>query len=205
MGLKKTGFNGAPLAPHTVRWTTYLKISLRGRRDAKKYSGLKDFTRTHALITAQSLAQAGQHRVNQWLIESLDPLIAGNERISVQEEELNEQISALRAQKSASGRDSRFSQRKAAELAELRSNLRSQRKSNTATMESLTLSAQEALGSWETYYEQIASLYSRARAVKGKAEISKVASEVPVFTSIELAVTNFEKPLNETRRTRGAK
>ncbi len=203
--MKKTGFKGAPLAPHNVGWITHLKISFRGRRDAKKYSGLKDFTRTHALITAQSIAQAGQHRVNQWLIESLDPLIAGNERISVQEEELNEQISSLRGQKSASGRDSRFSQRKAAELAELRSNLRSQKKSNTATMESLTMSAQEALGSWETYYDQIASLYSRARAVKGKAEISKVASEVPVFTSIQLATSNFEKPILEKSRARGAK
>jgi hypothetical protein len=67
-----------------VKLIQSIRISWQGRKDAKKYSGLKDFTRTHALITAQAGAQAGQHRVNQWLIQSLDPLLVGNERIAVQ-------------------------------------------------------------------------------------------------------------------------
>jgi chromosome segregation ATPase len=145
------------------------------------------------LIVAQSKAQAGQHRVNQWLIQSLEPLTSGNERILVQEEEIQEQILALKTQRASNGRETRALQKKAAELAEHRGNLRSQRKANQASMESLSLSAQEALDSWETLYNQMASLYSRARAIKSKTEISKVASEVPVFSSIPLAINNYEQ------------
>jgi len=197
-------FSGAPLAPQRVNWLLAISIARQGRRDAKKYVGLKDFTRTHALIVAQSKAQAGQHRVNQWLIQALEPLTSGNERILVQEEELQEQILHLKTQKASNGRETRALQKKAAELAERRGNLRSQRKANQASMDSLSLSAQEALDSWETLYNQMASLYSRARAIKSKSEISKVASEVPVFTSIPLATNNHEvvSPIKKTGRTK---
>jgi predicted S18 family serine protease len=192
-------FSGAPLAPQRVNWFLALSISQQGRRDSKKYAGLKDFTRTHALIVAQSKAQAGQHRVNQWLILALDPLTSGNERILVQEEELQEQILSLKTQRASNGRETRALQKKAAELAERRGNLRSQRKANQASMDSLNLSAQEALDSWETLYNQMASLYSRARAIKSKSEISKVASEVPVFSSIPLA-TNHHEQVSPTKK-----
>lgn len=185
-GVKETGFSGAPLAPRSVKLIQSIRISWQGRKDAKKYSGLKDFTRTHALITAQAAAQAGQHRVNQWLIQSLDPLLVGNERIAVQEEDFLTQITGLKSQKPESGREARELERKIGELSKLRSNLRSQRKANFASMESLSNSGQEAMKSWETYYDQLASMYSRARAVKSKLDISKVASEVPVYISIPL-------------------
>jgi hypothetical protein len=187
-------FGNAPIAPLNVGVFLRISISRQGRKDSKKYVGLKDFTRTHALIVAQSRAQAGQHRVNQWLIHSLEPLTSGNERILVQEEELYDQIQAIKTQKPTNGREERARQKKAAEISEVRANLKSQRKSNAAAMDSLNLAAQEALNSWETYYDQMASLYSRARAIKSKTEISKVASEVPKFISIPLATTHFEEP-----------
>lgn len=186
-------FSGAPIAPLNVGLFLRVTVSLQGRKDSKKYVGLKDFTRTHALIVAQSKAQAGQHRVNQWLIHSLEPLTSGNERMLVQEEELQEKIQALKSQKPNNGREERALQKKAAEISEIRANLKSQRMSNAAAMDSLNLAAQEALNSWETYYDQMASLYSRARAIKSRTEVSKVASEVPKFISIPLATTHIEE------------
>jgi len=196
--LSKYRFSGAPLAPLNVGIILRFIISVQGRKDAKKYVGLNDFTRTHALIVAQSKAQAGQHRVNQWLIHALEPLTTGNERIAVKEEEIQEKLLALNSQKVSGGREHRALQKRIQELSEVKANLKSQRKSNSAAMDSLNLAAQEALHSWETYYDQMASLYSRARAIKSKSEISKVSSEVPVFNSIPLATTHLEevRPLN---------
>lgn len=192
--LAKSTFGGAPIAPISLGLFQRLSISGQGRSDSTKYVGLKDFTRTHALIVAQSKAQAGQHRVNQWLIHSLEPLTSGNERILVQEEELSEQLQSLKSQRPQNGREERALQKRAAEISEQKANLKSQRKANIAAMDSLNLSAQEALNSWATYYDQMASLYSRARAIKSKTEISKVASEVPTFISIPLATTHLEEP-----------
>jgi hypothetical protein len=72
---------GLPFAPAVVSGGVRRRFQTLGRADAKKYKNIQDFSRTHAVLEAEAMAQAGQHTVNQWLVQMIQPIIAGNARI----------------------------------------------------------------------------------------------------------------------------
>jgi hypothetical protein len=191
--MAKSKFSGAPIAPSRISLWQTVRLKSQGRRDAKKYLGLKDYTRTHALIVAQSKAQAGQHEVNQWLIKQIEPLQVGNSRLAVIIENLKDELSQVKARKEASPRLAKANLLAAQKIQKQVSNERAQFKANKAAIVSLVLSGEEALNSWESLYAEMAGVYTRARAMKSKQDIAAVASEVPVFQTIEIArISDFE-------------
>jgi hypothetical protein len=62
------------------------------------------------------------------------------------------------------------------------------------------LQAEQAIESWVHYYEQMASIYTRARAAKMKVDVSTVQAEVPELESIELVeIHSLEPKITETK------
>jgi len=168
-------------------WSRF-RLRRQGRQDARKYKGVQDFTRTHALIVAQSLANAGQRTVNQWFIESITPILTGNARIKVHRASVEEQLADLRAKLAAlTGRQrSRTASQIAAFEQEL-VNLKSQYRANITTADSVEAEADQALDSWKSYYNEMAAIYTRARSRKSRRSPATASSEVPQFHSLTLA------------------
>ena len=191
--MAKSKFSGAPIAPARVSWLLSLKLRAQGRRDAKKYIDLKDHMRTHALIVAQSKTHAGQHEVNQWLIKQVEPFKVDNSRLPVTVEDLKAELSRVLDRTEVSARKIRANLTESQEVQRKIADAEAQIQANKASIVALRLAGKEALSSWESRYEQMAALYTRARALKSKLDIASVASEVPVFKSIKLAqISDFE-------------
>lgn len=173
-------------APHKVSWLEDFRLRKQGRQDAKKYKGLNDYTRTHALIVAQNTTNAGQRTVNQWVIQSIEPFQTGNARIIVQLEALETKLNNLYKNAETSGRKKRELSAQALHLEKQIANYRSQFETNISAAKSILLQGEQAIGSWENYYEQLAGIYTRARAAKLKVDVSSVESEVPTMESVPL-------------------
>lgn len=179
-------YSSAPVAPATVGFWLSTKLRLQGRKDAKKYSDLSDYTRTHALIVAQNRALSGQREVNQWLIKKSSPLHVGNSRSLVKLNVYETELARLRSENVSGGRAKRLNQERIGMLQREILNTESQLESNSAQLGSLLLAAEQALGSWSNYYEQMAGIYTRARANKLKKSVDSVSAEVPELVSISL-------------------
>lgn len=179
-------YSSAPVAPGTVGFWLTIKLKSQGRKDAKKYSQLSDYTRTHALIVAQNRALSGQREVNQWLIKKSAPLQVGNSRSIVKLNVYETELARLRSENASSGRQKRLGQERIGLLQREILNTESQLESNTAQLASLVLAAEQALGSWSNYYEQMAGIYTRARSNKLKKSVDSVSAEVPELENIEL-------------------
>lgn len=191
--MAKSKYSGAPIAPSSISWALSRKLKSQGRRDAKKYLGLKDYTRTHALIVAQSKAHSGQHEVNQWLIKSIEPLQIGNSRLTVVIEKLKDELTSVKGRKETSPRLAKANLHLVESIQNRIANERAQYKANKASIVSLILAAEEALDSWSSLYEEMAGIYARARAIKSRLDTAAVASEVPVFQSVVIArISDFE-------------
>lgn len=173
-------------APLSVDWWTAQSLRRQGRQDAKRYKSLNDYTRTHALIVAQNTTNAGQRKVNQWVISSIEPIQTGNARIMVQLETLEAKLQQIRKSAETSGRKKREIRVQAEHLEKHISNFTSQYQTNLAAAKSILLQGEQAIGSWENYYEQLAGIYTRARAAKLKVDVSSVEAEVPFMESIAL-------------------
>lgn len=173
-------------APSEVDWWTQLTLRRQGRQDARRYRSLNDYTRTHALIVAQNKTNAGQRNVNQWVIQSVEPIRTGNARILVQLEVLADKLQRLQITSETSGRRKRELSALQERLEKQISNYTSQYQTNLAAAESVLLQGEQAIGSWANYYEQLAGIYTRARAAKLKIDVSSVEAEVPTLESVEL-------------------
>jgi hypothetical protein len=173
-------------APSSVDWWTQLGLRRQGRQDARRYKSLNDYTRTHALIVAQNKTNAGQRNVNQWVIQSVEPIRTGNARILVQLEVLAEKLERIQITSETSGRKKRELSAQEDRLEKQISNFTSQYQTNLAAAESILMQGEQAIGSWANYYEQLAGIYTRARAAKLKIDVSSVEAEVPTLESIEL-------------------
>jgi hypothetical protein len=92
---------GLPFAPATVPGGVRRRFQTLGRKDAKKYKNIQDFSRTHALLEAEAMAQAGQHTVNQWLFQRVQPIIAGNARIELPVREVETDLQNLKSARAA--------------------------------------------------------------------------------------------------------
>lgn len=186
-------------APRSVSLGRTLKLKIQGRADAKDYRGLQDFTRTHALIVAQNVARSGQRAVNQWVIQSIEPIQTGNARILVQVDALQEAISSIKKQSDDSGRRQKVLQAQSEYLGKQARNFESQYRANIAKAQTILLQGEQAIGSWSNYYEQMAGIYTRARAAKLKVDISNVEAEVPQLESVELVnIQGFELQANSS-------
>jgi hypothetical protein len=163
-----------------------------GSRDSKRYSQSLDSTLTHALLEIQAIAHTGQNRVNKDFLDTASSLISS---ISVMKSNLErvsgELVESKARSKTLAGRildreltNQSLIHRKQIELG-------SQLTSNLNTVEMLQVQAQQALDSWETYYELLASTYVRRRLrVKGKAQAAE--AEIPKFAPIPLAQLDAE-------------
>lgn len=188
-------FSSAPVAPYQVDFWLTFRLRSQGKRDAKKYAQLSDYTRTHAIIVAQNRALAGQREVNQWLIKNASPLQVGNARSLVKIRLYESEIERMRIDPGSSGRARRLSTERIGILQREILNTESQLEANTAQLGSLMLAADQALGSWSNYYEQMAGIYARARANKLKHDVDSVRAEVPELVNIALVdFEEFETP-----------
>lgn len=176
----------APTAPLTVDFWLAMKLRSQGRKDAHRYSQLNDVTRTHAILVAQNRANAGQRGVNQWLIKAATPLHVGNARNYVLLETYDAESQRIDSLGSESGRNRKMVESKQSQLQREIMNVQGQIDSNSAQLESLRLIAEQAMGTWRNYYEQMAGLYARARANKMKANVDSVRAEVPELEDVEI-------------------
>lgn len=184
----------------TVSFWLTRRLNHQGRSDARNNRGVQDFTRTHALLVAQNVARSGQRKVNQWVIEAIDPLQAGNARTLVKLESLKDILSELAQQRDSSGRKEKSLLKQVRYLENQRRNFASQYEANITRARTYLLQAEQALESWVHYYEQMASIYTRARAAKLKVDVSSVQAEVPELESIELVeIPSLEPKISETK------
>ena len=174
------------LAPARVPRLLRFRLTLMGQRDSKRYSQSLDSTLTHALLEVQAMAHTGQNKVNKEFLDKASSLIGS---ISVMKSSLERVSGELVESKSrAKGLSGRILDRELANqsLIERKAiELSSQLTSNLNTVELLQVQAQQALNSWDTYYELLASTYVRRRLrLKGKAQPAE--AEIPKFAPIVL-------------------
>ena len=176
------------MAPVRVKFWPRFKLRRQGRQDSRKYKGVQDFTRTHALIVAQSLPNAGQRRVNQWFIDAITPILTGNARIKVQRASVEQQTSEMQAKFSnLTGRQQKRASIQIESLEQELVNLKSQYRANITTADSIEAEAEQAMDSWKSHYNEMAAIYTRARSRKSRRSPATAASEVPQFQSLDLA------------------
>lgn len=179
------------LAPTKVPFFLNLKLNRLGRADAKRYSQNLDSTATHAIVQIQSIAQAGQHSVNQaYLNEVSKQLIA----ISVLNESIETKKNQLADSKATakllSGRALDREKSAQTPIEKSLTDLRNQLASNEKRLETLELEAQQALDSWATYFNLLASIYVRKR-LKIKGEVEPSGAQLPAFDDVPIAKFDF--------------
>ena len=130
--------------------------------------------------------QAGQHRVNESFLAEAARLMAATavtqERIATKEQEINESTSKA---KNLTGRRRDAEAALQVALRSQLSELRNQLASSTKNIESLASQAQQALDSWVTYYDVLASQYVRHR-MKIRKGAAPAPAQVPTFNSLHL-------------------
>ncbi len=132
------------------------------------------------------MAQSGQHLVNQWLVQMVQPIIAGNARIELQVREVGAAANALNLTKPISGRHELKLEAAKTEISTELAFLAAQHESNLRAIDSLRLQAEEGFASWARYFQLLCSIYSRARTLAEKSSTHNAPAQVPQFRSIEL-------------------
>lgn len=189
--MAKSMYSNAPIAPSRVGALRALRLWRQGRQDSIKYLDAQDYSRTHALIQAQSHCRAGQHEVNQWLLRSVEPLISGNLRIDAELKRLDNAVLEIEALGSTSQRELSRSRVKRESILASRADSAAQREVNRSIGSTLMLAAAEALDSWESYYQLLAGVYERAKTRRTKGPAPSSQSSVPVFDGIQLAQVSY--------------
>ena len=192
MSRKSSRFSSAPIAPQKLSLLDRRRAAKSGRKDAKNYKGLADATLTHALIEIRGVAVAGQHEVNQWLINKVKPLREGNARIAVSMSRLQDQISELSKNPGVSGRQQKEVRTRTTSLTEQLAAEVSQLRMNEENLQALVMAAEEALASWKQYFDAMAAVYVRALSNKLGRDVRSSAAEVPPFESIQVIDVNVE-------------
>jgi primosomal replication protein N len=190
---------GAPNAPAQVSGSLRRKFEALGRADAKKYQNVQDYSRTHAVLSAEAIAQAGQHTVNQWLVRMVQPILAGNARLELTIKETQAELNNLRATAATSGRQAEKLARTANELKVHLDHLIAQHESNMNAVASLRMQAEQVMATWERYFQAIVSFYSRARTLKDKALTHNTPAQSPHFQSVELTDVGLNQKSPENR------
>ena len=201
-------YRGLPTAPSRVSAGLALYLNRLGKADAKKYENLRDFTRTHAIIWIDKRAKGGQSEVNLWLSRESEPISSGNARIRVQMRQLQNELAELSNRRDTSGRERKRTADRVARLNQEIMNFEAQHETNKERGFTLRRMAEEALMTWQTHRETMASVYTRARAIASGLDVSSVRAEIPEFEPVELVIIpeleedlTQESPLT-TRTTR---
>lgn len=174
-----------------------VRFSLRrqGRRDALKYLGLKDYSRTHILIAQQSVSQRGQTDINTWLVKMTSTYLTGNTRIQVQAKYLREKIKEVKSNPGSTGRRRKAGLAMLNRLVEEFSDYESQYKANQVMIRNLINQAEVAMPAWSHFYDQKAAIYAAARARKAKVDVDSVKSEIPIYEPVQLKeLSGFDDP-----------
>lgn len=179
---------------HIGLWTRWALIR-EGRKDAKKYLGLKDYTRTHILIAQQSISQRGQTDINTWLVKMSSTYLTGNTRIQVEAKYLEAKITELKSNLGSTGRKRKAGFAMLNRLMEEFSDFESQYKANQVTIRNLINQSEVAMPAWTHFYDQKAAIYTMARARKAKVDVDSVKSEIPVYEPVGLSeLPGFDDP-----------
>jgi hypothetical protein len=184
---------GVPVAPARLPGRVIRRWARLGKRDASRYGALQDFTRTHALIEAVKSCQSHQHAVNDWLIREIEPERTGNLRIQVKTKLDQERLNELRSLRLTSLREQSRANMAIDRLELQIANAHAQMQANVVKGNSKILIAVEAMGTWVNYYQQLAAVYTRARANRRFEDVSSVEAEIPHMESIEVVeIDGFE-------------
>lgn len=178
------------LAPGKPPLVERLRLRILGQRDRRHYLQSLDSTATHAIIRIRGLAQAGQHLVNRQYTELAARQSSASAITSAKIESVQEAISVSLDKLSAlDGRRRDAEERVLANLRQTLEELLSQKAANQIEFDSLGIQAQQALDSWVTYYNVMASIYVRHR-MKLRTKSAPIQAEVPVFEPIRLTELN---------------
>lgn len=178
------------LAPNRPPLTERILIRVLGRMDRRHYQQSLDSTSTHATIRIRSLAQAGQHEVNRQYLELASKHAAANAVTAKKLESIQQAIADSTSKiVSLDGRKRDAEQKNLTNMRQVQDELKNQLAANTKTFESLGIQAQQALDSWITYYNVLASIYVRHRMRK-VSKVMPTQADIPVFEPIQLAEIN---------------
>lgn len=184
-----------PNAPHRVGFWATRRLARLGRRDAKKYQNMQDTTATHLIKTLEAQTHLNQRKVNEWLIQELGPLRAGNASIADLVKQLDERIEKLENDLGPTGRIRKANTVRLNTFRQQRLNALGQRASNIAAGNGLIEIAAEAIDTWLRYYEAQAAIYVRARALKNKRQPPAATASLPSIISVDLVeTTDFLTP-----------
>ena len=190
---KKTSFSQTPEPKRLGYWATK-KIERQGRKDARKTQSVKDFSRTQAVNSYESLSQKGEMDLNDWLLRVTAPYIAGNARIEAEAVLLANKIKKAKAVTATTGRQKKTAAQRLAALEQEMADLRAQYAANRETGFGQIRRAEEAKPLWENFFNQKVSIYNRARAAKLKQSVDAVAAELPVYRVHDLVeLEQFDK------------
>lgn len=189
-----------PSAPPSLTRAKVRFWTRLGRRDARKYGGLLDFTKTHALIKAINECQQGQHEVNEWLVREIEPERTGNLRIEVKSQLDRENLKSLKSSRTTSQRERARIDAAIARLELQMANAEAQKQANIVKGNSKFLIAHELMGTWEKHYGQMAAVYTRARAMQRNEDVSSVEAEIPVMDSVPVIEIDGFDGSNRSKR-----
>ena len=178
-----------PNAPKRIGFWATRRLSRLGRRDAKKYVSIQDTTATHAIKALEAQTHLNQRKVNEWLVQELGPLRAGNESLAASIAQVETQISKFEKDLGPTGRIRKANTVRLSTLRQQRLNMISQQASNLASGRGLIEIAAEAIDTWHRFFEAQAAIYVRARSLKSKNRPPAAMAAVPVMESIELIDT----------------
>lgn len=190
---------GLPFAPATASGKVRRRFEALGRGDARKYQNVQDYSRTHAILEAEAMAQSGQHLVNQWMVQVVQPIIAGNARIELQIREVDASAKALSLTKPISGRHAAKLELAKTEISTELAFLAAQHESNVRAIDSLRMQAEEGFASWARYFQLLCSIYSRSRTLAEKSSTHDAPAQSPQFRPIDLNPLGSDLPSLKTR------
>jgi hypothetical protein len=163
-----------------------------GKRDSRTYAQSLDATLTHSLIYIQSIAHAGQHRVNKEFLDLISQQVSALAAQKETHESLSDRITDSKMQqKTLKGRPLDRERAVESELQGRKRDVLSQAATNSQRIELSHVQAQQALDSWVTYYEHLASIYIRYR-IRIKGTAAPTDAGVPQFDSLPLSDVEIE-------------
>ena len=196
---KKTSFSQTPEPKKVGYWATK-RIARQGRKDARKTQAVKDFSRTQAVNSYESISQKGEMDLNDWLLRVTAPYIAGNARIEAEAQLLATNIKRAKAVTATTRRQKKYAAQRLNALEQQMADLRAQFEANRETGFAQMRRAEEAKPLWENTFNLKVSIYNRARAAKLKQSVDAVTAEIPVYRAhdmVELDQFDKEFPIKD--------
>jgi hypothetical protein len=200
MAKKKVHAYSEPPVPKSLGFWETKAIERMGRRDAKSTQGLRDTTRTQAVVSFENKSQRGEIQLNDWVEVTTKSYISGNARIEEEAPLVCARIGRAKNAPRTTGRQAIRAAAKQNELEQDLTDMRSQYAANREFGAGQIRRAESVKPLWETIYKDRVAIYNRARANKLKQDIDAAAAEIPVYRSVplvELPQLDREFPIAE--------